>query len=192
VWDANQLDRDDLEGRLRNLVEAHFDLVFRFLARRVGAELARDLAAETFKEAISNVTRYDPEKGSEIGWLFSIAHHVLSHHRRSKRRRLRAYAKLAAERQVAHDGSADVDDGLDAAVIARVGRTLRRLPKEQREAFVLVAIDGLSYADATLILGVPDGTVRSRVSRARARLRRSAGMADARASGKPATIRGES
>jgi RNA polymerase sigma-70 factor (ECF subfamily) len=192
VSDATQHGKDDLEGRLRNLVDAHFDSVFRFLARRVGAELARDLTAETFKEAIANLTRYDPAQGTEIAWLFAIAHHVLSHHRRSERRRLRAYARLAGGREIAHDASADLDDRLDAVVIARVGRTLRRLPNEQRDAFVLVAIDGLSYAEATLILGVPDGTVRSRVSRARARLRRSAGLADARASGKPATIRGES
>jgi RNA polymerase sigma factor (sigma-70 family) len=192
VRDVNQLDQDDLESRLRRLVEAHFDSVFRFLARRVGAELARDLTAETFKEAIATAARFDPEKGSEIGWLFAIAHHVLSHHRRSEQRRLRAYAKLAGEREIAHVGSVDVDGSLDQVVLARVARTFRRLSSEQRDAFVLVAIDGVSYADATVILGVPDGTVRSRVSRARARLRRSAGLADAAQSRSPAPIRGGS
>jgi RNA polymerase sigma-70 factor (ECF subfamily) len=192
VCDPSDLDQNDLEGRLRTLVEAHYDSVFRFLGRRVGAELARDLTAEAFKEAISNITRYDPEKGSEIGWLFAIAHHVLSHHRRSERRRLRVHAKLAGLREISHDGSADVDDRLDEVVIARVARTLRRLPNEQRDAFLLVAIEGVTYVDATLILGVPDGTVRSRVSRARGRLRRAAGLADTRPTGKPETIRGGS
>jgi RNA polymerase sigma-70 factor (ECF subfamily) len=177
---------------LRGLVEGHFDAVFRFFARRVGAELARDLTAETFKEAIANVTRYDAARGSEIAWLLAIAHHVLSHHRRSERRRLVAHARLAGERNVVQAGSTEVDDRLDEAVVARVARTLRRLSDEQRDAFVLVAIDGVSYADATLILGVPDGTVRSRVSRARARLRRSAGLADAGLSGAPVTIAGGS
>ena len=181
---------DDRKDRLRRLVEMHFDLLFGFFSRRVGAELARDLTAETFKEAIANISRYDPDKGSEIAWLFAIAHHVLSHHRRTERRRLRAYATVAGERNLAPNDPDEGDEGPDRATLDRVARTLRRLPSAQRDAFMLVAIDGVSYADATLILGVPDGTVRSRVSRARARLRRSAGLAAAGRSGTPAPVQG--
>lgn len=187
---ADPVHLDDLKDYLRRLAESHLDSVFAFFARRVGTDLARDLTAETFKEAIANIARYDPGKGSEIAWLFAIAHHVLSHHRRSERRRLRAYVAFAGEREVALDGSDRDDDGLDEATIARVARTLRRLPNAQRDAFILVAIDGVSYADASFILGVPDGTVRSRVSRARARLRDAARLRAVGHSGEPATAQG--
>ncbi|MGA2530413.1 MAG: RNA polymerase sigma factor [Acidimicrobiales bacterium] len=184
------VDLDDRKDYLRRLVESHFDSVFAFFARRVGTELARDLTAETFKEAIAKVSHYDSGRGTEIAWLFAIAHHVLSHHRRSERRRLRAYVAFAGESEVALGGADDGDDRLDEATIARVARTLRRLPNAQRDAFVLVAIDGVSYADASLILGVPDGTVRSRVSRARARLRDAARLRTVGHSGEPATAQG--
>lgn len=183
---------DDRKDRLRRLVEMHFDRLFSFFSRRVGAELARDLTADTFKEAIANISHYDPDKGSEIAWLFAIAHHVLSHHRRTERRRLRAYATVAGERNLALNDPDDGDEGPDRATLDRVARTLGRLPSAQRDAFILVAIDRVSYADATLVLGVPDGTVRSRVSRARARLRRSAGLATAGSSGTPAPSKEES
>jgi RNA polymerase sigma-70 factor, ECF subfamily len=187
---ADSVHLDDRKDYLGRLVESHFDSVFAFFARRVGTDLAPDLTAESFKEAIASISRFDPNKGSEIAWLFAIAHHVLSHHRRTERRRLGAYATFAAERDSAVKSSDNGDDGLDQAIVDRVARTLRRLPNEQRDAFILVAVDGVSYADAALILGVPLGTVRSRVSRARSRLRRSAGLADAQPLGKAATIRG--
>jgi RNA polymerase sigma-70 factor (ECF subfamily) len=175
---------------LRSLVEAQFDSVFGFFARRVGVEVARDLTADTFQEAVSHILRYDAERGSETAWLFAIAHHVLSHHRRSELRRLKAYAKFAGERDLVSDNSERADDNLDDVIVARVARALRHLPNEQRDAFMLVAVDGVSYADAAPILGVPDGTVRSRVSRARSRLRRSVGLADAQTLGEATTIRG--
>jgi RNA polymerase sigma-70 factor (ECF subfamily) len=182
---------DDRKDYLRRLVESHFDSVFAFFARRVGIDFARDLTADTFKEAIANPARYDAEKGSESAWLFAIAHDVLSHHRRSERRRLRAYAALASKRDVTLNGSNGDNDGLDEATIARVARTLRRLPNAQRDAFTLVAIDGVSYADASFILGVADGTVRSRVSRARARLRGTVRLRATGQSGERLTAQGE-
>jgi RNA polymerase sigma factor (sigma-70 family) len=186
VSEVDLLGEHELKSRARSLVEENFQTVFAFLARRVGTEHARDLTAETFKQAIASLGRFDPEKGSEIAWLLSIAHHVLSHHRRSELRRLKAYAKLARERNIALDDTHEVDDRPDEVVCARVARALRRLPHEQRDAFVLVALEGVSYADAQVILCVPEGTLRSRVSRARARLRRSAGIPEVRPSTAPA------
>ncbi|MGA2530438.1 MAG: sigma factor-like helix-turn-helix DNA-binding protein [Acidimicrobiales bacterium] len=69
-------------------------------------------------------------------------------------------------------------------------RTLRRLPNAQRDAFILVALDRVSYADANFILGVPQGTVRSRVSRARARLRGAARLRTVGNSGEPTSVQG--
>jgi RNA polymerase sigma-70 factor (ECF subfamily) len=186
---ADPVPPDDRKDYLRRLVESHFDAVFAFFARRVGTELARDLSAETFKEAIANISRFDPQRGSEIAWLFAIAHHVLSHHRRSERRRLRAYMAFAGEGVTRVDPGGR-DDALDEATLARVARALRRLPSAQRDAFVLVAIEGVTYADAAFILGVPDGTVRSRVSRARARLRAAARLGAVGHPGEPAGVQG--
>ena len=74
--------------------DRHYDAVHRYLARRVGSDLADDLAAETFTTAFDVRRRYDTARPDARPWLFGIATNLLRHHHRGEARRLRAYARL--------------------------------------------------------------------------------------------------
>ena len=153
------------------LFERHFDRVHAYLCARVGADAARELAAETFEQAFRSRHRYDVFRPEARPWLFGIATNMLRHHRRSERRRLHALAASPP----ALDRGTDVDGLLDRVVAserrAEVAAALRSLRAEERDVLLLHAWADLPYEEIALALGVPVGTVRSRLSRARARLR---------------------
>jgi hypothetical protein len=78
--------------RFELVFERHFDSIHRYLARRVGRDLADDLAAETFAVAFKSRRRYDAARADARPWLYGIASNLLRHHRRREERQLRAYA----------------------------------------------------------------------------------------------------
>ena len=150
--------------------DAHFDAIFAYLRRRVG-EAAEELAAETFARALEGLHRFDAGRGGELPWLYGIATNVLHGHRRTEARRLRAYAREAGRAGPAASGP-DLDAQADAACLARdAAQAIRKLSAGDRDALLLVAWAELSYEEAAAALGVPVGTVRSRLHRARAQVR---------------------
>ena len=148
----------------------HYPAVARFLRARVGIEHGDELAAETFEVAWKKRETYDPTRSEVRAWLFGIAVNVLRHHRRSEARRWRAYGRVGVEPMV--DLTDRSDDRLDAlALRPRVGAALAALGAEERDLVLLSAWADLSYEELSAACGIPVGTVRSRLSRARARLR---------------------
>jgi len=141
------------------LFEDHFDAIYGYLARRVGADIARDLAAETFTRAYAGRKRFDPERGEPRAWLFGIANNLLRHHYRDEERRLRAFARLEPP---ARDAAPEEP---------AVAEALSVLSREERDVLLLFAWADLSYEGIAEALGLPVGTVRSRLSRARVRMR---------------------
>jgi RNA polymerase sigma factor (sigma-70 family) len=158
------------------LVAEHFVPIYGYLARRVGPDLAEDLAAEVFARALADRDRFDPALGTWRMWLFGIATNLVAKHRRAERRRLSAYAK-ADSRAIASgrgtdSATDDADDRLSAENRLRaLASALKRLNGAQRDALYLVGVAELTYEEAAAVLAVPIGTVRSRVSRARTELR---------------------
>jgi RNA polymerase sigma factor (sigma-70 family) len=144
------------------LFDRHFRSVHRFLRARVGADLADDLAAETFVVAFRRRSAYDRKRADARPWLYGIAVNLLRGHRRDEERRLRAHARAA-------DGErAEVEPGvLDEALAA----ALLELSVRDRNLILLHAWAGLSYEQLADALRLPLGTVRSAMSRTRARLR---------------------
>jgi RNA polymerase sigma factor (sigma-70 family) len=140
--------------------ERHGQSVRRYVARRVGAEAGEDLAAEVFVRAFRVRARYCAERDSALPWLLGVANHVIAGHRRTERRRLKALERLAGT-------SAEQIDHEDKHVGADVVRHLRRLPTADRDALLLVVWGELSYEEAANALGVPVGTVSSRIARSR-------------------------
>jgi RNA polymerase sigma factor (sigma-70 family) len=140
--------------------DRHFQAVYAFAQRRVGLELAEEVAAETFARAFELRRRYDAAHALALPWLLGIASNVMRRHRRSERRRLAAYA-----RAVVHDPP-DAPPDPDSELI----REVARLPRRQREVVLLHAWADLSYEEIARALELPVGTVRSRLSRARRRL----------------------
>jgi RNA polymerase sigma-70 factor (ECF subfamily) len=145
------------------LYDRHGGRVVRYVARRVGAIDAEDIAAEVFVRAYSRRAACRGEHGSVLPWLLGVANHVIADHRRVESRRLHALERLAQTMptSVEHEHS-----GLAPELL----RALRRVPTADRDALLLVVWGELSYDEAAAALGVPIGTVRSRIARARKRL----------------------
>jgi RNA polymerase sigma factor (sigma-70 family) len=141
------------------LFEAHFDLIYGYLARRVGPDLGRDLASETFARAFAARKRYDASCGEVRPWLFGIANNLLRRHYRDEERRLRAFARLDVRRD---DVSPDEP---------RLADALAELSRDERDVLLLFAWADLAYEEIAVALGLPIGTVRSRLHRARAQFR---------------------
>lgn len=149
--------------------------VFGFLARRVGRSLAEDLLADTFTQAIASQSDFDPGLGSVRVWLFGIASNLVRRHWRTEERRLRALARDAAETVRSVDPlltTGLVDDRLDASAdVDALIDELARLEPIDRELLALTGWESMSSAEAGAVVGMKSATVRSRVRRARARLR---------------------
>lgn len=154
------------------LFDRHYAAVAGFLRRRLERSLADELAAETFLQAFDGRGRYDVSRADARPWLFGIASHLLARHRRGEERRLRAFAR--AGQVLGEDrGVDDVDRRLDAAAAAPVlAAALASLGAGDREVLLLYAWADLSYEEISVALGLPVGTVRSRLHRARERVRR--------------------
>jgi RNA polymerase sigma factor (sigma-70 family) len=147
---------------------ANFPYVHRFLARRVGTALADDLAAETFALAFRRRQSFDPALGSIRGWLFGIATNVLRAHWREEQHLLTLEARIVAESSSPAEAE---DEALARWVAGRLARALGMLSQDQRDVLLLHAWADLSSEEIASSLGMSAGTIRSRLSRARARLR---------------------
>lgn len=148
---------------------AEFPPLYRYLARRVGSSVAHELAAETFATAFRNWERLDPERPVRP-WLYGIAANLMRHHWRKERRMLAAYARTGVD-PVFTDEDAAVERA-DADMRHReLAAALAELRKDEREILLLSAWAELTDAEIADALGLPAGTVKSRLSRARDKLR---------------------
>jgi len=149
--------------------DAHAREVHAFLWRRAGPEDADDLLGEVFAVVARRWSTYDPAPGPVLPWLYGIAARELSAARRSTSRRALLVAALAG-RSPAYDDDPwpDADARLDAARLRDpLARALLALPDDEREVLLLVAWEHLSPTEAASALGIPAGTARSRLHRAR-------------------------
>ncbi len=168
LWSRSRAGDADAFGLL---FERHARAIYNFCFRRIGDwTVAEDLLSIVFLEAWR---RRDKELPPDkvLPWLYGIATNVVRNRRRSERR-----FAAALRRAPKPDQEADFDELADARIddvrqIEQVLALVERLPKPEQDVFALCAWSELSYEDAALALDVPIGTVRSRLSRARARLR---------------------
>lgn len=128
------------------------------------AAAADDLVQECLVRALANQSQWR-EEASPRKWLFAILHNV---HIDEARRRTRRPAQVQLE---AAETESQPADGQAGAAMFEIEDALAELPEEQRQALLLVALEGLSYAEVAEVLGVPIGTVMSRIARGRERLR---------------------
>jgi RNA polymerase sigma-70 factor (ECF subfamily) len=156
--------------------EAVFDQYHRaiheYLARAVGRDHADEHAGDVFVAAFAGRARYDPALGSVRAWLFGIATNIRRTRARSQARGRRAWGRVGPERDAQEGGFEVVEEGLDyGRRLAWVTEYLREMSDADRDVLVLYAWGELTYPEIARILGVEVGTVRSRLARARARLR---------------------
>ncbi|MFB4318087.1 RNA polymerase sigma factor [Actinomadura sp. 21ATH] len=157
------------------LFHRYFDEIHGYAARRLGTDAADDIAAETFLAAFRRRDRFDPAKGAVRPWLYGIATNLVGLHRRAERRRYRALARTPA------DGVAQGhEDRVTAWVTAGgargdLARALARLSPGDRDVLLLVALADLTYDEVAAALDLKNGTVASRLNRARRKLREALG-----------------
>ncbi|MFE3068596.1 RNA polymerase sigma factor [Streptomyces sp. NPDC059247] len=174
----------DLRARIRDGDPSAFAELFDSYARSVynhafrltgDWSVAEDVMAATFLEAWRLRKKVDPEGGSIRPWLLGVATNVARNHCRSNRRyraAALAYATAGPPEASVPDHAAEVAGRLDdRRRIAATLRALASLRRTEREILVLCLWEGLAYTEAAEALGLPVGTVRSRLSRARSRLR---------------------
>jgi RNA polymerase sigma-70 factor (ECF subfamily) len=155
------------------LFDAYAGIVYRHAVQRTGDwATAEEVVSLTFLEAWRLRERLLPEGGSPLPWLLGIATNVLRNMSRAARRHREALQRLPARPSVPDFAGELVDRIHDESRLAAVRQALGRLRRHEQEVFVLCVWSGLDYAAAAEALGVPVGTVRSRLSRARDRLRR--------------------
>jgi RNA polymerase sigma factor (sigma-70 family) len=165
--DASLISRSLSDGRsFDSVFDRHYPAVRRFLAVQAGADVADDLASETFTVAFRRRGSYDLSRPNAAPWLYGIALNLLRRHRRSEASRRHVYMRVAAGLGVPGEISVE---GFDAN--GRVSMALGLLRERDRELIVLYAWAGLSYEELAAVFGLPIGTVRSRLSRVRAQLR---------------------
>ncbi|MGW3951049.1 RNA polymerase sigma factor [Streptomyces sp. NPDC004752] len=153
------------------LVERYSAALHGYFARRMPGA-ADDLLAEAWLQAFAARRTFDASRGSARGWLFGVARNVLAG---TVRRAART--EVPPGEQVTDPWQA-VDQRLDAAALAPALRgALAELPVEEREVMLLVSWEQLTPAEAAAAVGIPSGTARSRLHRARGRLRERLGPA---------------
>lgn len=145
--------------------ERRFGAVHGYLRRRVGTDLADELAAEVFTRAFAHRHRFVASHESALPWLLGIASNLIADQRRAEQRRLAALARAAR----AEGAVAQAPPG-DGPLDGRLADALAALPARDRDALLLLAWGELSYEEVAAALAIPLGTVRSRINRARRRL----------------------
>ncbi|HEX2315308.1 MAG TPA: RNA polymerase sigma factor [Thermomonospora sp.] len=153
------------------LFRRHAPRLHAYVRRRLGAPLADDVVSETFATAFRRRDRFDAS-GDFGAWLWGIASNLIARHHRQETRMYRAFARSGVD--PAEDGVADLasDRATAAALGPQLARALAGLSVQDRDAVLLLAWGGLSYAEIAATLGVPLGTVKAKIHRARKKLRK--------------------
>jgi RNA polymerase sigma factor (sigma-70 family) len=163
-------DRDAFAEMFDRYARALYNHGFRLTA---DWSLADDVVSTTFMEAWRLRERLDPDGGSVRPWLLGIATNITRNLRRGDRR-YRAAAMACTQLDQTEPDHAGVTDGRvdDGRRLAAAMAVLATLPRADREVFTLCVWEELDYAAAAEALGIPIGTVRSRLSRARDKIRK--------------------
>ncbi len=151
----------DDEAGLRAAHRAHAGELYRFALRQLGDPGgAEDVVQETFLRAWRSASSYDARRGPLRAWLFAIARNLVIDH--ARRRAVRPVQPVEAGDLVVLAGG---DGGFDEATMTAwtVEEALRRLSDEHRTVLVETYLRGRPYAEVSAALGIPVGTVRSRV-----------------------------
>jgi len=156
--------------RFALIFDRHGEAIHRYVARRLGPDVADDLAAETFLLAFQRRDGYDTTCAGARPWLYGIATNLIARRRQAEARFYRAIARTGID-----PAAEPVDDTVAARVSAQASRgrlaaALAALSSGDRDVLLLAASE-LSYAETARALGLPVGTVSSRLVRARAKVR---------------------
>ncbi|MGN9843793.1 RNA polymerase sigma factor [Nonomuraea sp. H19] len=157
------------------LFDRYSAMLYRYVSKRLGPEPAEDLVGETFLVAFSRRKSYDLAYPDARPWLFGILTKLISRHHRKEAARYRALLRAPVESDI--ESPADrVASGVTAqAVRVELAGALAALPAKDRDVLLLIAWGDLTYEEVAQALGIPIGTVRSRLNRGRRKVRAALG-----------------
>jgi RNA polymerase sigma factor (sigma-70 family) len=153
------------------LFDKHAPHIYRYLARRADRQVADDLVAETFLAAFAKRDRYDLSYADARPWLYGIATNLVNQHRREEARQYRIRQAVTGEPEVPGHADQVVADVTAQAMRSLLDEALAALPAGDRDVLLLIAWEQLTYQEVSRALAIPVGTVRSRLHRARTKLR---------------------
>ena len=159
-------------GVFSEIFERHVRPVGGYLRRRVGADAVDDVLSETFLVAFKRRAAFDPAWETARPWLLGIATRLVKSHRTAEARQWRSFAASAGADAVAGESphaASDARMDADAALKALTPR-IAALSAKDRDTLLLYAWADLTYEQIAESLGVPVGTVRSRLNRVRRKL----------------------
>ena len=157
--------------RFASLFDRHAPYIHRYLARRVGTQAADDLVAETFLVAFRKRTGYDRRYHDARPWLYGIATNLVAKHRREEARQLRLRQAAGPDPAQPDYAERSVVNVTAQSVRAPLAEALAGLARPDRDVLLLIAWEQLSYDEVARGLNIPVGTVRSRLHRARTKIR---------------------
>ncbi|HUN37085.1 MAG TPA: RNA polymerase sigma factor [Trebonia sp.] len=163
------------------LYDRHAAPLHRYVARRLGDAAADDIVADAFLDAFRRRHRYDLEVRDARPWLYGIAANLVGKHSRAEVRMLRAYARTGRDPVRAGDAASgdEIDSRLSAQAVQRdLATALAALSVADRDVLLMVAWADFSYHEVAAALHIPVGTVRSRLHRARIKVRAALGGYD--------------
>jgi RNA polymerase sigma factor (sigma-70 family) len=177
--DAHVIERSRTEPEYFALLfRRHAPHLQRYITRRLGPQAAEDVLNEVFLVAFRQRRSYDLTRPDARPWLYGIATNLIGRHRRGEVRALKALSASGVDPVT----EAFVERSDARVVAASAGRelaaALATLKAPFRDALLLVAWADLTYEETAAALGIPVGTVRSRVSRARSTMRAALGGVD--------------
>jgi RNA polymerase sigma factor (sigma-70 family) len=158
--------------------DRHAAEIHRYVTRRLGHSAADDVVGETFLAAFRRRKKYDLSRADARPWLYGIASNLIGRHRRAEVRLYRALARSGADPVVDSGGSIteQVESRVAAAAVEReLAVALSGLSRGDRDVLLLYAWADLPYDEIATAPGIPLGTVRSRLHRARRKVREALG-----------------
>ena len=157
--------------RFAVLFDRHAPYIYRYLARRTDRQVADDLVAETFLAAFAKRDRYDLSHSDARPWLYGIATNLVGQHRRDQARQYQIRQAAMAEPEVPGHADRVAADVTAQAARPLLDAALAALAAGDRDVLLLIAWEQLSYREVSRALGIPVGTVQSRLHRARTKVR---------------------
>jgi RNA polymerase sigma-70 factor (ECF subfamily) len=153
------------------LFDRHAPHIHRYLTRRTGRQVADDLVAETFLAAFGKRQRYDLGYVDARPWLYGIATNLVAQHRRDEIRQYRLRQAVRPEQHLPDHAERVVVTVTAQAIRSSLAEALAGLVDGDRDVLLLIAWEDLTYDEVARALGIPVGTVRSRLHRSRLKLR---------------------
>jgi RNA polymerase sigma-70 factor, ECF subfamily len=159
----------------RELIEAQIPRLRRYaLALTRHPDHADDLVQDTLARALLKEQLWEP--GTDIrAWLFTILHNL-----RVNEVRRGVHEGTMVDIEIVSSSMVATTDPTARRTLFEIDRAMGQIPEEQRQVILLIGLEGMSYEDAAAVVGVPIGTIRSRLSRGRHALRVAMGMVDER------------